>query len=98
MVPGPERTFRPLSASVTVPACWACWQTTAQLTVWPFQLAVTVTVLFPAPGCRLVTMPPEETTAAAGSLLVQVMLAPVTAGRMMAFSVTLPPEARVTWL
>ena len=82
----------------TVPVWGACWQRTVQLEDRPFQLAVTVKEASPVPAYRLVTMPLEETRAASGSLLVQVTEAPSTAGRIEAFRVMLPPEARVTWL
>lgn len=48
--PGPERTLRPSSASVTVPVWAACWQRTVQLADRPFQLAVMVTEAVPVPA------------------------------------------------
>ena len=74
-VSGPERTFSPSSASWTVPMRCAGVQTTKQLALRPCQLAVMVMTCSEEPAYTLVTTPEEETTAAEGSLLVQVMAA-----------------------
>ena len=97
VVPGPERTFRPTSASKTVPVRWAGWQSTVQEALFPLQVAVMVAWTVPAAVFRLVTVPSAATAAAEESQL-QAMAAPVWAGSRVAISVLLSPAFRASWL
>ena len=94
-VPGPERMFRPSSASWTVPTGRPGAHRTAHWAVSPRQVAVTVTKTGSVPVYRQVTVPSGATAAAAGSLLVQVTAAPSVSGVTEAVSVVASPAVRI---